>query len=175
MDFAFIIPFLTITSLLSTFSYDNYNKWDIYAATIPNGKLHSVQAKYLLTIILTILTTLFIAILSIIIMYFQNKVIEFNYLFILSSSLIISTLVCLGFMYPIIYKFGIDKARIGTFIAVFSIILLLNIIIPFMNIEKIVNNYINIYCLSIIVVIVISILIFISYKISVKINMNKEY
>ena len=38
MDISFILPFMSVMIMISTFSYDNYNKWDAYSVTLPNGR-----------------------------------------------------------------------------------------------------------------------------------------
>ena len=64
MDLSFLLPFMSVMIMMSTFSYDYYNKWDAYAISLPNGRKNSVKAKYLATIILIIITTIIITILS---------------------------------------------------------------------------------------------------------------
>ncbi len=55
MDLTFILPFISIVIMISTFSYDTYNNWDAYVISLPDGRKNSVKAKYLVTIILDIL------------------------------------------------------------------------------------------------------------------------
>ena len=40
MDISFILPFISVMLIMTTFNYDNYNKWDAYAATLPNGRIN---------------------------------------------------------------------------------------------------------------------------------------
>ena len=171
MDIAFIIPFLGISVMLSTFSYDNFNKWDLYASSFPNGKFNMVRAKYLLTIILIILMAMFITIVSIIIFRMQNKMVDIMYLLVLSGSLIIGSLLCLIIMYPCIYKFGLEKTRIGMFVGFVLMAILVSSIITFIDVYNLLNNK----YIYLIIILAIVLLTLISYKISIKINLNKEY
>ena len=38
MDISFVPAFISVILFMSTFSYDEYNKWDAYAITFPNRK-----------------------------------------------------------------------------------------------------------------------------------------
>ena len=69
-DISFIPPFLSTMIMLSTFSYDNYNNFDAYGITLPNGRRNIVLAKYLSTIILVIITTIVTYLTSILISCF---------------------------------------------------------------------------------------------------------
>ena len=76
-------------------------------------------------------------------------------------------------MYPIIYKFGIEKARIAIFAFVFGLIILGGIIINCFDLSFI-GKYLNIISdyLIIIIILLTIIFYFISYYISL---MKKEY
>ncbi len=38
MDISFMLPFMCVMIMISSFSYDNYNKWDAYSISLPNGR-----------------------------------------------------------------------------------------------------------------------------------------
>ena len=46
-DVTFIIPLIGIMLFISTFSYDDFNNWNSYAVTLPNGRKNVVRAKYI--------------------------------------------------------------------------------------------------------------------------------
>ena len=46
-----VLSFFSIFLMFSTFTYESYNNWDAFAATLPNGRKNSVKAKYLATIL----------------------------------------------------------------------------------------------------------------------------
>ena len=54
-DVTFIIPLIGIMLFISTFSYDDFNNWNSYAVTLPNGRKNVVKAKYIASIILIIM------------------------------------------------------------------------------------------------------------------------
>ena len=124
-DLFFIMPFLIITLMLSTFSYDEYNKWHIYSITIPNGKKESIRARYLLSIVMVIGVTLLGAMLSLIITVIKNREILYQSLIINLIALSFSSLLILIIMYPFIYKYGIENARIKFLICIVVITLLI--------------------------------------------------
>ena len=55
-DMSYIPITLSVVLFLSTFSYDEFNKWDAYAITLPNGRVNIVKSKYVATIILVVIT-----------------------------------------------------------------------------------------------------------------------
>lgn len=176
MDISFMISFMSVILMMSTFSYDAYNKWDAYAITLPNGRKNSVRAKYLATIFLIVVMTLFVTILSFIISYVNTKSLDIENILSNAFGSVLGTIIVQSLMYPSIYKFGVEKARIGIFIIVFGVIIISGIISNFIDLESItgVLNIINNYLL-IIVPIVILIILFISYKVSESIYKKKEF
>ena len=54
-DFLFFVPSLIgFMMFMTTFSYDEYNKWDLYAITLPIERKKIVLAKYLGSAILLV-------------------------------------------------------------------------------------------------------------------------
>lgn len=176
MDLSFLLPFMSVMIMISTFSYDNYNKWDAYAITLPNGRKNSVKAKYLATILLVIITTIIVTILSITIAYARTKSIDIeNVISNIIGSVFAITLLQ-SIMYPSIYKFGVEKARIGLFIIVFGIAIIGSILAKVFDFESLfqILDVLNNYWMIIFPIIMI-IVLYISYKISESIYKKKEY
>lgn len=176
MDLAFLLPFMSVMIMISTFNYDTYNKWDAYACSLPNGRNNSVRAKYLSTIILIIVSTLIITILAVGISYARTKTmdLETNLSNILGA--VLATILLQAFMYPSIYKFGIEKARIGMFIVIFGVAIFGSIMANFIDLNALIDklNFLTNYFIIILPIIMVLIL-YISYKISEKIYQKKEY
>lgn len=176
MDLSFLLPFMSVMIMISTFSYDNYNKWDAYAITLPDGRKNSVKAKYVATILLIIITTIIVTLLSIIIAYSHTNSIDFENTFSIIIGNIFATTLLQSFMYPSIYKFGVEKARIGLFIVIFGIAIIGSILGKFFNFESlfqvldVLNNY-----WMIIFPIIMLVILYISYKMSESIYKKKEY
>lgn len=89
---------------------------------------------------------------------------------------IFATTLLQDLMYPVIYKFGIEKARITIFVVVFGIVLIASIIgkiidfKPLLESLKVLNSY-WIFILPIIMVL----FLYTSYKISERVYQQKDY
>ena len=177
IDISFFIPFITFMITISTFSYDDFNKWHSYAITLPNGRKNMVRSKYISSLILIFISAIIGIILSTIIAIYKNNL---NIEEILStiSGIIVAIILLQSIIFPILFKYGSEKGRISLFIIFFGITAVIGIIselfnINTNNISKILN-FIDTYYLIIIPIIIILILI-ISYKISQKIYSKKEF
>ena len=97
-DVTFIIPLIGIMLFISTFSYDDFNNWNSYAVTLPNGRKNVVRAKYIASIILTIILAIVSLTIGIGISYTKTNSINLNEIIsslmetILSNIIIISLL-----------------------------------------------------------------------------------
>ena len=110
-NFIGVIIVLCTTMIVSTFSYDDLNKWDSYVLTMPINRNDSVLSKYLTMLIFSFIGVLVSLIVSVTIGYFKNTLILNETLLI--NALILSISVCFGsLILPLIYKFGIERARL---------------------------------------------------------------
>ena len=173
-NFAFIPAFISVMLFMSTFSYDEFNHFDAYAITMPNGKTNIVKAKYIASMILVLIACLVTFVICFVIGYIQNSL-DLNELFytILGSGLAITLFQAL--IYPFIFKFGIEKGRIGIFIGVFFIVAIIGYILEKgiqlpANVITFVNQYFLILC-----PIILIICLFISYIISKRIYLKKQF
>ncbi len=176
IDISFILPFICVMIMISTFSYDNYNKWDAYSISLPNGRKNSVKSKYITTILMTLIVSIITIILSFIISYINTKSINYEQILVSMFGTIFGTLLVLTFMYPVIYKLGVEKARIGIFLIVFGIVIIGGFLSQYIDISFITKtlSFLEDY-LIIVLIIVIIVMIYISYKISEKIFSKKEF
>ena len=176
MDISFILPFMSVMIIISSFSYDNYNKWDAYSISLPNGRKNSVKSKYVTTILMILTVAIITVLLSFIISYVNTKTINYEQILVSMFGTIFGTLLVLTFMYPIIYKFGVEKARIGIFIIVFGLVIIGGFLSQYIDISSISKSlsFLEDY-LIIILIIVTIIMVYISYKISEKIFSKKEF
>ena len=176
MDISFILPFISVMIMISTFSYDEFNKWNSYACTLPNGRKNVVKSKYISTLLMIIITTFIVGLASFIITYTQTQKVNYEEILSIILGTSFATILLESFMYPTIYKFGVEKARIGIFVSVFGIAIiggLLSNIFNFgkvLELLKLLENYI-----IIIIPIIMVVMLYISYKISERINLNKEF
>lgn len=171
----YIIPFLGIMILTSTFSYDDFNHWHTFAISLPQGRNNIVKAKYITGIIMIIILSIFSLAISYFLPLLSNKVIPTNILTDTFESAI-AIIIIISFMFPIIIKYGSTNGRIKMLTIFFIISIAIGIgykfITPLNHIPSLknINNY-----LDIIIPIVSIIFLYLSYKISCKIYQKKEF
>ncbi len=176
MNLSFLLPIMSVIIMMSTFSYDAYNKWDAFAITLPNGRKNSAKAKYLTTFILMLITTTIVTIVGSIISYIQNGVFAFNNVFSIIIGSVFATTLMQAIMYPAIYKFGVEKARIGVFVGVFIITVTCGIIAKFIDLKELFSTFSFLETYGIIILpITILIMLYLSLKISEHIYLKKEF
>lgn len=176
MDISFILPFMSVMIMISSFSYDNYNKWDAYSISLPNGRKNSVKSKYITTILLTLNVSIITIIISFIISYVNTQNINYEQILVTMLGTIFATLLVLTFMYPIIYKFGVEKARIAIFLIVFGLVIIGGFFSQYIDISFITKllSFLEDYLIIILIIITI-LMVYTSYKISEKIFSKKEF
>ena len=174
-DISYIPPFIIVMLFMSTFSYDEYNHWDAYAITLPNGRKNVVKSKYITTIVLALIAIIITIILNILVGIINNDLDFDKFIAIIVGCS--AGIVCIqSIMYPLIFKYGIEKGRIGLFALTFVIVGIISLLSRIINIE-IPNNiviFLDKYWFIIIPIVLIIILL-ISYKISEKIYLKKEF
>lgn len=175
-DVTFIVPLIGIMLFISTFSYDDFNNWNSYAVTLPNGRKNVVRAKYIASIILTIILGIMAFVISIGINYIKTNNVNLEEITGSLMGTIVSVVIIISLMYPTVFKFGATNARIIVFAVVFGIAGIVGLISNFVDMTFIINvleemeNY-----LYIAIPIISAILLSISYLISNKIYQNKEF
>lgn len=173
-DLSFFPIFISVMLSISTFSYDEYNNWNSYAITFPNGRKNLIKAKYLSALFLSAIAAILSIGLLIGIGIINNNL---NFQEILSSMLIafFSIGLTIAIMYPIIFKFGVEKGRMAIFIGIFIITAIVGILIKKIKISIPQNilSFLN-HNYLILLSILILILLLASYKISVHIYSKKE-
>lgn len=174
-DLSFILPLIVIMMFMSTFSYDEYNNWNAYAITLPNGRKNIVKSKYLATLILVLISAIVTTIISIIVAATNNTLDLEKVLSVMMGS-IFSVVLIEAIMYPLIFKFGIEKGRIGLFVGVFAITAIFGLLLKDVNVSslssfvKLLENY-----WMIIIPLFMLVLLSVSYQISKRIYLKKEF
>ena len=175
-DIVFIVPIIGIMLFISTFSYDDFNNWNSYAVTLPDGRKNVVRAKYVASIILAVaLGTLCLAI-SMAISYVRTNNINFDDTLSLLMGTILSSVIIISLLYPIMFKYGATNGRIIMFIMIFGITGIGVMLEKFIDMTFLINMINELDNYMFIAVPVISIILLgISYLISSKIYINKEF
>ena len=175
-DVTFIIPLIGIMLFISTFSYDDFNNWNSYAVTLPDGRKNVVRAKYIASIILTIILAIVSLTIGIGISYTKTNSINLDEIISSLMGTMLSSVIIISLLYPIVFKFGATNGRIILFAVVFGIAGIGALIAQFVDMTSIINMINRLDSYSLIAIPIISvILIGISYLISNKIYQNKEF
>lgn len=175
-DVTFIIPLIGIMLFISTFSYDDFNNWNSYAVTLPNGRKNVVRAKYIASIILTIILAAVALTIGIEISYTKTNSINLDEIISSLMGTMLSSIIIISLLYPIVFKFGATNGRIILFAVVFGIAGIGALIAQFVDTTPIINMINRLDSYSLIAIPIISaILLGISYLISNKIYQNKEF
>ena len=170
-----IVPvFVSMMIFMTTFSYDEYNKWEAYAISLPVSRKNIVKAKYFASIILWAIALLVTAVITVVMGIFEQNI---NYSEMIGMILgcVFSIVLLEALMFPLIFKFGVEKGRIGVFIGVFVIAALLGFIFTGIDLEN-ANGFIEFFnnYYYILIPLVAVILMVISYFVSKKIYLKKE-
>lgn len=175
-DVTFIIPLIGIMLFISTFSYDDFNNWNSYAVTLPDGRKNVVRAKYIASIILTVVLGIVAFAIGIGISYTKTNNIDLDEIISSLMGTVLSSVIIISLLYPIVFKFGATNGRIILFAVVFGIVGVGTLITKFVDMTFIINMINRLDNCSLIAIPIISVAILgISYLISNKIYQNKEY
>lgn len=164
--------FVLIMSIqsISSISYDELAKWDVYALTMPISRVKLVISKYILSIMLSIIALIISGAISyfVILPTSNMNTIEF----LLSSYLVFaSSILLLSVLLPLIYRYGVEKSRLLIFIVI-SIPVLIGIFFSKIGIDLPDENQLRtLFKVSPFIIIA---LLFISSFISCRIYKNKD-
>lgn len=173
MNLAFLPVFISFVLFMSTFSYDEYNKWDSYVTTLPNGRKNVVGAKYITTLLLLFASTILTIILSIAIETTRNEFDMKEMLGTIGGS-IMATVLLVSITYPIIFKFGNEKGRIAMFAVAFLGTSLFAFLLKSVKVSKNVVLFFEQYGILFLIIVLV-ILLFGSYLLSKRIYEKKEF
>ena len=175
-DVLYFIPaFISMMMFMTTFSYDEYNKWDAYAVTLPIKKENIVLSKYVGSTILLGIALILTFIISLVVGLVTEQLdMQKNITLLLGCGG--AVLLVEAIMYPLLIKFGVEKGRIWVFLGIF----LSSFIIGFIfqkasfTIPENLMTFLSQYLPWLLAAALLLILI-ISYTISKKLYLKKEF
>ena len=177
----FLVPFYMIMILITTFNYDEFNKWDSYCNSLPLSRKEIVKSKYILFNATSLIVLILGIIASLIIPNFIENI-TFESIFASIIGVAFGICLVISLLIPFYYKFGSQKGRIMLFLCIVILALLIGAITSldiFNNIElmNLINNLNNLSLgmFALLLIIVTVIIMTISYYISIKIYSNKEF
>lgn len=169
-----VIAIMCSMMVITSMSYDEYAKWDKYALTMPIMRKDVVLSKYILLILADIIGTGIAGILAVIMSLVMNLE-GIRDISLISGSIALASLFMFSVMIPILYKYGVEKARIIMF-AVFGITALAGTafvkLMQWLNIPKPGTEQIKLMGYAFPVIVIVT--VFISYNISVMVFNKKE-
>ena len=171
-----IVPvFVAMMVFITTFSYDEYNKWDAYAIALPISRKNIVKSKYIASVILWLIALLVTVVITVI-MGIIGQNINYFEMFGMILGCVFSIVLLEAIMFPLIFKFGVEKGRIGLFVGVFAIAALLGFIFTGVDLENATGfiEFFNKYY-YILLPLAIIILLMGSYFVSKRIYLKKEF
>ncbi len=176
-DITFVIPLIGIMLFITTFSYDDYNNWNAYVATIPNGRRNAVRAKYVVSIILMIVLGIISFGMAIGVDYFIKNQVYIDQSLSSVLGILLSIVIIISLLYPIMFKFGSTNGRVILFVVVFGFAAIIGFVANYTSIsfntsqiKELLEKYVYIA-----IPVMSVILLTISYLISSKIYRNKEF
>lgn len=108
--------FLAMICTLSAFSYDNYNHWDEFALSLPLTRKDLVQSKYLFMVIISLVAAVIVGLCSLVIGLISG--IPMNEIMAGALGGLLASLLLGGLVIPLVYIFGVEKARYALIIVV---------------------------------------------------------
>ena len=174
-DMSFILTFIIVMLFISTFSYDEYNKWDAYAITLPGGRKNVVKSKYIAGLLLTTASVVVTILLNYLVYIITNNL-DFNKFISTLIGSCFAIVLIQAIVYPLIFKYGMEKGRVLLFVLAFVFVGVIELFSKVVNITIPTNvaSFFDSYWFIIVPIILILIL-FTSYKISDKIYSKKEF
>ena len=175
-DVTFIVPLIGIILFISTFSYDDFNNWNSYAVTLPNGRKNVIKSKYIASIILTVILGIVSLAIGVGIGYAKTNSINLDETISALMGTVLSNVIIISLLYPIVFKFGATNGRIILFAVVFGIAGIGALIAQFVDMTFIINMINRLDSYAIVAIPIISVILLgISYLISNKIYQSKEF
>lgn len=172
-----MLPIIGIIMFISTFSYDEFNHWNAYAISLPNGRKNVIRAKYISSIILLTIISIISVVFTLIISKIENTEISIYDIIPNFLGMILSTSLLISLLYPFMIKYGAMNGRIVIFVFIMGIGAIGYIVSKFVNMNNILQEIDSLTNETggFITVAISIILLIISYFISNKIYQNKEF
>ena len=96
---------------ISSFSYDQQAKWDVFSQTLPVTRKQIVQGKYIVALLFIVLGFVLSFVITVIATVLKGETLDLMELLIGNGMIALTGLILLAIMIPLIYKFGVEKSR----------------------------------------------------------------
>lgn len=173
-DMLFLLPFMVVMISISTFSYDDFNNWHSFAATLPAGRKSIVIGRYISALMAIAVSTIMGFLISFVI--FKMKGTIYSYSSYLTGSLC-ALIILISVMFPVLFKYGSEKGRNAMYIIGLSILIGTVFVKKVFGLKTIpleLTSFFDKYG-ALLISILSLIILFVSYKISKKIYSRREF
>lgn len=103
-----IVLLMTMTAVTS-FSYDDMAKWNVYALTLPVSRRDMVLSKYILALLLALGGSLISLLFGVGFAFYRHQ--QLDEQFIIIAVVFGVALVFISILFPLIYRYGVEKSR----------------------------------------------------------------
>ncbi|MGN0399132.1 MAG: ABC-2 transporter permease [Blautia sp.] len=177
---AFMTLIIGLSLTMSGFSTDEYYHWDVYACALPIDRKEIVAAKYVTVLLLAVFLSAVSAILVAISAVILKKPV-WDYVPVAGIHLLLLPFIS-ALVYPVIYKYGIEKARliyVLFFLIPFLVVLVLQEIMEKREMPKFIKTIVELPNRNLILILgavtVVLLALVMSYRISLKVYEKKEF
>ena len=167
VSFIAVTVFVMSSLVISTISMDDFVKWDKYALTLPLSRKDIVKSKYELLLLLSITGAVIGLVVSTIYNVIVNEASAEDML-MMGIMMVAISIALLSIVMPVIYKYGVEKARILMMVCIFLPILILGVVYAADNIGISLPEVSNLLIIAITLVVSAAVLL-LSYFVSLKI------
>ncbi len=173
--FAFIsvTVFIMASLVISTISLDNAVMWDKYALTLPLSRQDIVKSKYVLLLLLSIIGVVIgLAACAI----YETVVNENSLAEMLQMGLLMATMAVAIFsiVLPIIYKYGVEKARMLMVLCIFLPVVVVLSLVYFAENSSVDLAFLDGPLLTVLAMLIAAAAFIVSYFISVRIYSRQD-
>ena len=173
--FAFIsvTVFIMASLVISTISLDNAVMWDKYALTLPLSRQDIVKSKYVLLLLLSIIG----AVIGLVACAIYETVVNENSLAeMLQMGLLMATMAVAIFsiVLPIIYKYGVEKARMLMVLCIFLPVVVVLSLVYFAENSSVDLAFLDGPLLTVLAMLIAAAAFIVSYFISVRIYSRQD-
>lgn len=168
VSFIAVTVFVMSSLVISTISMDDFVKWDKYALTLPLSRKDIVKSKYELLLLLSITGAVIGLVVSTIYNVIVNEA-SVEDMLMMGIMMVAISIALLSIVMPVIYKYGVEKARILMMVCIFlPIVLILGVVYAADNIGISLPEVSNLLIIAITLVVSAAVLL-LSYFVSLKI------
>ena len=159
---------------ITSFSYDQHAKWDLFSQTLPMSRKQLVMSKYVLGIITIGIGVLLATLFNVVVALVKSIEVDLRYLIEANGFIALAALLFLSILIPLVYKFGVEKSRM-LMIVVLAIPSVLVIGLPKDVVTIPMLDEIRPAILFVSGLVCVGFVMFLSYVISVRIYMKKDF